>query len=107
MSFIRVCPLAEIPVDSAISVQINDTPVTVVRTSGNVYAVSDVCSHAQISLADGDVDGTTIECWLHGSRFDLPTGKPTSPPAIDPIATYLVKIEDGDVHVDVSPTPAD
>jgi len=103
MSYIRVCPLAEIPAGSAISVEINDTPVAVVRTSGDVYAVSGVCSHAQVSLADGNVDGTTIECWLHGSRFDLPTGKPTSPPAIDPITTYPVKIEDGDVYVDVPP----
>jgi 3-phenylpropionate/trans-cinnamate dioxygenase ferredoxin subunit len=105
MSFIRVCPLAEISVDSAISVQINDTPVTVVRTSENVYAISDLCSHAQVSLAEGEVHGTTIECWLHGSRFDLPTGKPTKPPAIDPIATYPVKVEDGDVYV--SPTSED
>jgi 3-phenylpropionate/trans-cinnamate dioxygenase ferredoxin subunit len=103
MSFIKVCPLAEIPVDSAISVQINGTQMTVVRTSENVYAISDLCSHAQISLAQGEVYGTTIECWLHGSRFDLPTGKPTNPPATDPIATYPVKVEGGDVHV--SPTP--
>ena len=103
MSFIRICPLAEIPVDGAISAQINDEPVAVVRTSENVYAISELCSHAQISLAQGEVDGTTIECWLHGSRFDLPTGKPTNPPATDPIATYPVKVKDGDVYV--SPTP--
>ena len=107
MSFTRICPLAEIPVDGVISVPINDTPVAVVRTSENVYAVSGLCSHAEISLADGEVYGTTIKCWLHGSCFDLPTGKPTSPPATDPIATYPVKVEDGDVYVLVSPTPED
>ncbi|HEX3962383.1 MAG TPA: non-heme iron oxygenase ferredoxin subunit [Trebonia sp.] len=99
MSFIKVCPLAEIPVDGAISVQINGTQMTLVRTSENVYAVSDLCSHAQISLAQGEVYGTTIECWMHGSCFDLLTGKPTNPPATDPIATYPVKVEGGDVHV--------
>lgn len=103
MSFIKVCPLADIPADGAISVQINNTPVAVVRTSENVYAISDLCSHAEISLAEGEVYGTTIECWLHGSCFDLPTGKPTNPPATEPIATYPIKVEDGDVYV--SPTP--
>lgn len=103
MSFIRVCPLAEIPVDGAISVQANGTQMTVVRTGENVYAISDLCSHAQISLAQGEVDGTAIECWMHGSRFDLTTGTPINPPATDPIATYPVKVEGGDVHV--YPTP--
>jgi 3-phenylpropionate/trans-cinnamate dioxygenase ferredoxin subunit len=107
MSFIKVCPLAEIPADSAISVQVNDTPVAVVRTRENVYAISDQCSHAEVSLAEGEVYDTTIECWLHGSCFDLPTGKPTSPPATEPIATYPVKVEDGDVYVCVSPAPED
>lgn len=107
MSFIRVCPLAEIPVDGAISVPIDGAPVAVVRTSENVYAISDLCSHAEISLAQGEVCGTTIKCWLHGSCFDLPTGKPTNPPAIDPIATYPVRVENGDVYVHVSPTPED
>jgi 3-phenylpropionate/trans-cinnamate dioxygenase ferredoxin component len=103
MTFIRICPLAEIPVDGVISAQVNDTQVAVVRTGENVYAISELCSHAQISLAQGEVHGTTIECWLHGSRFDLPTGKPTNPPATEPITTYPVKVEDGDVYV--SPTP--
>jgi 3-phenylpropionate/trans-cinnamate dioxygenase ferredoxin component len=103
VSFIRVCQLAEIPVDGVIPAQVNGTPLAVVRTSENVYAISELCSHAQISLAQGEVCGATIECWLHGSRFDLNTGKPANPPATDPIATYPVKVEDGDVYV--CPTP--
>ncbi len=99
MGFVKVCPLVEIPVGGAISVQVDGTGMTMVRTGEGVYAVSDLCSHAQISLAQGEVDGTTIECWMHGSRFDLRTGEPTNPPATDPITVYPVKVEGGDVHV--------
>ena len=78
------------------------THVAVVRDEdGDIHAVDDTCSHANVSLAEGEVDGCTLECWLHGSRFDLRTGKPTSLPAIRPIAVYPVQIEDGTVLVDV------
>ncbi|MFC9976437.1 non-heme iron oxygenase ferredoxin subunit [Spirillospora sp. NPDC127200] len=100
MTFVKVCPVAEIPVDGALGVEVGDTPVALVRTSGDeVYAVNDICSHAEVSLSEGEVYNGTIECWLHGSCFDLRSGKPTNPPATQPVATYRVKVEDGDVYV--------
>jgi 3-phenylpropionate/trans-cinnamate dioxygenase ferredoxin component len=99
MSFTRVCSLSEIPDDGAIAVEIDDTPVAVVRTGGEVFALHDVCSHAEVALSEGDVYNHTIECWLHGSCFDLRTGKPTNPPATQPVPTYRVKIEGDDVYV--------
>ena len=72
---------------------VDGTPVAVVRTDEGVYAVSDVCSHAEVSLSEGEVSGCAIECWLHGSRFDLRTGEPSGPPAFEPIRTYEVDIE--------------
>ncbi|MFI7321979.1 Rieske (2Fe-2S) protein [Streptomyces venezuelae] len=99
MSFIKVCPVDKIPAGGAIAVEVEDTPVALVRRDDTVYAVSDLCSHAEVSLAEGEVYGTTIECWLHGSCFDLRTGEPVNPPATRPIATYRVKVEDGFVHV--------
>ena len=53
-----------------------------------VFALNDVCSHAEVSLSEGEVYDGTIECWLHGSCFDLRTGKPTNPPATQPVAAY-------------------
>ena len=50
----------------------------------NFYAVRDECSHASIPLSEGDIDDCHVECWLHGSRFDLRTGKPTGLPATEP-----------------------
>jgi len=65
----------------------------------NFYAVRDECSHAAVALSEGEVDGCTLECWLHGSRFDLRSGKPTGLPATVPVPIYETKIEDDQVLV--------
>ncbi|MCW2902379.1 MAG: Rieske (2Fe-2S) domain protein [Streptosporangiaceae bacterium] len=101
--FVKVCPLSEVPPEGALGVEIDDTPVAVVRLDSDgkteVFALRDVCSHAEVALSEGEVYDHTIECWLHGSCFDLRTGKPTNPPATQPVPTYRVKVEDGDVYV--------
>ncbi|MEO6821084.1 MAG: non-heme iron oxygenase ferredoxin subunit [Candidatus Nanopelagicales bacterium] len=107
MSFVDVCRLADIPEVGALAVKVDGLPVAVVRAGdGNVYAIEDICSHAEVSLSEGEVDGCTLECWLHGSRFDLRNGEPTGLPATEPVAVYPVRIEgDGDdavVLVDVT-----
>ena len=102
MTFTRVCGVADVASGTAISVDVDDTDVAVVRDGDDWYAVDDECSHAAIPLSEGDVEGCEIECWLHGSRFDLRTGKPTGPPATQTVATYPVKIDGEDVLVDVS-----
>jgi 3-phenylpropionate/trans-cinnamate dioxygenase ferredoxin subunit len=53
-------------------------------------------------LSEGDVEGCEIECWLHGSRFDLRTGKPSGPPATEPVPVYAVRVDGDDVLVDVT-----
>jgi 3-phenylpropionate/trans-cinnamate dioxygenase ferredoxin subunit len=101
--FVRVCRLDELPEVGAAAADINGTIVAIVRTKdGSVYAVDDTCSHANVSLSEGEVEDCSIECWLHGSRFDLRSGKPTGLPAITPIAVYPVKIDGGDVFVSVT-----
>lgn len=97
--YVKVCGLAEIPADGALGVEVDDTPVVVARSGDEVFALNDICSHAEVSLSEGEIYNGTVECWLHGSCFDLRTGKPTNPPATQPVATYKVKIEDGDVYV--------
>lgn len=74
-------------------IMVGAQPVAVVRIDDEVFAVDDVCSHAEVSLSEGEVSGCEIECWLHGSRFDLRTGEPSGPPAIYPVSTYPVTIE--------------
>ncbi len=81
--------------------------IAVVRTDEGVFAIDDRCSHADVSLSEGEVDGCAIECWLHGSAFDLRTGAPLSLPAVLPVAVHAVRLGgEGDsatIEIDVSP----
>ena len=97
--WLRACPLAEIPDGAAVRVEFGDEPVCLVNTEGEVFAIRDVCSHQDVPLSEGDIEGTTVECWLHGSRFDLRSGKPTGLPATVPVPVYETKIEGDDVLV--------
>jgi 3-phenylpropionate/trans-cinnamate dioxygenase ferredoxin component len=97
-----VCTVAEVPEGTAHRVVVDGRPIAVVHTEGEWFAVSDICSHADVSLAEGDVDGCTLECWLHGSRFDLRTGRPSGPPATTPVPIYPVSVEGDTVFVTVA-----
>jgi 3-phenylpropionate/trans-cinnamate dioxygenase ferredoxin subunit len=101
MSFVRACATSDLEPGTAIAVSVDGVDVAVVRDGEDFYAIYDECSHAAIALSEGDVEGDQIECWLHGSRFDLRSGKPTSLPATEPVAIYPVKVEGADVLVDV------
>jgi 3-phenylpropionate/trans-cinnamate dioxygenase ferredoxin component len=100
--FVRACAVADVPAEGALGVEVEGTPVAVVRAEGELYALHDVCSHAEVTLSEGEVYDHTIECWLHGSCFDVRTGAPTGPPATVPVPVYPVKTEDGDVYVALS-----
>jgi 3-phenylpropionate/trans-cinnamate dioxygenase ferredoxin subunit len=101
--FVRVCRLDELPPVGAALAEIEGRRVTIVRTDdGDVHCVDDTCTHANVSLSEGELDGCTLECWLHGSRFDVRTGEPSGPPAIVPIAVHTVRIEGDDVYVALS-----
>ena len=108
MSFRPVLALDDLREVGAVRVEIDGQAVAVVRAEdGSIHAVDDVCSHANVSLSEGEVEDRAIECWLHGSRFDLRTGAPTGLPATAPIAVFPVRVQDGNVLVDVSaPIPA-
>jgi 3-phenylpropionate/trans-cinnamate dioxygenase ferredoxin component len=99
--FVRVCTLDEIPEQGTFGVEINGTPMVIVKSDGEVYALDEFCTHEEVSLVDGEIYDHTVECWLHGSCFDLRSGKPTGPPATKPLATYQIRVEKGDVYVAV------
>jgi 3-phenylpropionate/trans-cinnamate dioxygenase ferredoxin subunit len=105
MSFVRACALEDLADGKPVAVTVTEVDLALVRSGDEVFAIRDECSHAAIALSEGDVDavdGTcTIECWLHGSTFDLRTGKPTTLPAFEPVAVYPVRVEGDDVLVDV------
>jgi 3-phenylpropionate/trans-cinnamate dioxygenase ferredoxin subunit len=100
VDFEYVGPVTDIAKGTALQVEIDGVEVAVVHADDdNFYAVRDECSHAAVPLSEGEIDGCTLECWLHGSRFDLRTGEPSGPPAIEPVAVYTVEIRDGDIYV--------
>ncbi len=74
-------------------------------TSDEVFAIQDLCSHAAVALSEGEVEDCTVECWLHGSRFDLRTGKPTGLPATEPVATFPVEVRDDGTSTSTPPPP--
>ncbi len=97
--WVRACAADEVPEEGTKAVVIDGEPICVARSNGTLYAIRDVCSHADVALSDGDVEDGTVECWLHGSRFDLATGRPTGLPATQPVPVYPVKHDGDDVLV--------
>jgi 3-phenylpropionate/trans-cinnamate dioxygenase ferredoxin subunit len=100
-AFVRACAVSDLKDDGVISVELGGDEIAIVKTEGEVFAIRDWCSHAAVPLSEGEVDGYTIECWLHGSCFDVRTGRPTSMPATVPVPVYPVKIEGDDVLVSI------
>jgi 3-phenylpropionate/trans-cinnamate dioxygenase ferredoxin subunit len=105
-TLVRVCSVDDVPPESAIPVEVpknaSRVELAIVHSNGNFYAIYDECSHAQIPLSEGDVGDGEIECYLHGSRFDLRTGEPIGLPATERVPVYRCLVEGNDVLVDVS-----
>lgn len=108
MAATRVCSLDELSPSSAKKVVVDGTAVAVVMDSaGVVHALGDTCTHGEISLSEGFVEDDAVECWAHGSKFELATGKPRNFPAYEPVPVYAVTVDNGDVLVDVTLNIAD
>jgi 3-phenylpropionate/trans-cinnamate dioxygenase ferredoxin component len=102
MSFEPACTIEEVKLDSALAVEVSGVAVAVVNSAGRYYAIADECSHAAIPLSEGDVGDGEIECYFHGSRFDLRTGRPLGLPATEPVPVYPCRVVGSDVLVDVA-----
>lgn len=101
----RVCSTTDVAPDSALKVVVDGVAISIVKDSaGKVHALGDTCTHGDISLSEGFVEDDTLECWAHGSKFSLETGKPLNLPAYEPVPVFAVTVIDGDVFVDPSVT---
>lgn len=99
MSWLKVGRFDDLPEGRGVRVEYMDHAVALFRIDDTVYAIGDRCSHAEASLADGELIDGEVECPRHGSNFDLSTGHPGSLPATRPVPVYVTKIEDGDVYL--------
>lgn len=95
-----VCANDDLTPGHPVRALVSGEPVLVVRDDdGVIRAVDDTCTHAEISLADGFVEGRTVECWAHGARFDLATGAALTLPASEPLRVRDVLVREGVVYI--------
>ena len=100
-SWHRVAADSDIAESAAFGVEVGDHQIALCRVGGTLYAFENVCPHAFALLSDGFIEDNEIECPLHAARFEIPTGRCTSPPADRDLAIYPVKVEGGDVYVGI------
>ena len=98
-----MCPAAELPSGGMRLVEHDGVKIGVFNCDGTLYAIEDRCSHDNGPLAEGEFDQATctVECPRHGSRFDLRTGRPKTLPAFAPVETFQVRLEDGEIKLEV------
>ncbi len=99
MALRRVCKKSEIGPGEV--KRIEDPPIAVFNVGGTLFAISDICTHAEASLSEGRVDGETVECPLHGACFDLRTGEALTPPAVEPVQTFPVVVQEDEIYVEI------
>ncbi|GAA1390493.1 non-heme iron oxygenase ferredoxin subunit [Luteococcus peritonei] len=100
MSFVDACELAELT-DLPLGVEVGDAELAIVKVGEEIFAITDECSHGKVPLSEGDVVDCSIECYLHGSAFDLRTGAALNLPATEPVPVYPTRVVDGMVQVDL------
>ena len=104
-AFVPVAALADLEIGTALDVVVGGLEIALVRDEdGGVHAIEDRCSHEDVPLSDGDVEGCTLECWKHGSQFDLRTGRPLQLPAVLPVPVYPVRVDETTGEISVDPT---
>lgn len=91
--FVQVAAVGELPPGDMKVVDVGDDQVLLVNVDGAVHACEDICTHAYASLSDGDLDGNEVQCPLHGAVFNVVTGKALTPPAVDALRTFAVRVE--------------
>jgi 3-phenylpropionate/trans-cinnamate dioxygenase ferredoxin component len=98
----RLTGIEDLKPGSLKRIEIDGVPLCVARLdTGELYAISDICSHEEIELSEGDLQGYEVECPAHGSRFDVRTGDVSGLPAEDPVKAYAVTVDGEDVYVEM------
>ena len=96
---VKVCPLSAVPDNDMRCISLADRNVVVANTEAGVFVADEMCTHEDARLCDGNLSGTKIKCPLHGSRFELTTGKVLDDPAEDDLVTYPATVVDGVIFI--------
>jgi 3-phenylpropionate/trans-cinnamate dioxygenase ferredoxin component len=97
---LKVCEAQDLAPGGVVTVAV-DPPIAVYNVGGELYAIDDICTHAEYTLSDGYIDEDEVECGLHGARFCIRTGEVRCLPATQNLATHAVVVEEGTVYVEV------
>ena len=97
--FVTVASTAELPPGERIVVEVKDHYIGIFNVDNRYYAIEDVCTHDDGPVAEGNLEGTVIECPRHGAKFDITTGAVVSMPAIKPIPHYDVRVNGDDIQI--------
>lgn len=105
---VRLCGRDDVAVDTVRRFDVGSRRIALARIGDDFYALSDTCSHEDYSLSEGELypEDCELECWKHGSTFDLRTGEPQTLPATKPVPVYRVRVDGDDVLVEL-PTAGD
>ena len=97
--FMTVAKTADVPIGAIAAFDVGGTRVAVANVGGTFYAFDDTCTHEQCSLADGELEGTTVICPCHQGEFDVRTGAVLAPPPPAPVKTYQVRTEGDSLQI--------
>ena len=99
-AFVKVASTNDLPSGGLMLIEIQDKRIVLTNVDGKYYALADLCTHAECPLSDGELDSGTLVCPCHGSRFDVRTGEAMTPPAIEPLTCYEVRIDGQDIMIE-------
>jgi nitrite reductase/ring-hydroxylating ferredoxin subunit len=97
--FVTVAKAGDVAEGGLRKFDLRGTPVAVANVAGTLYAFGDTCTHLHCSLAEGELDGTTVTCPCHGSRFDVTSGAVLRGPAREPVPSYAARVEGKDIQI--------
>jgi 3-phenylpropionate/trans-cinnamate dioxygenase ferredoxin subunit len=97
--FTPVGRVDDVPEGEMRGYQVGGEDVAVANVGGILHAFNDICTHMQCLLSEGDLDGTTVTCACHGSQFDVTSGDVLNGPATEPVSSYEVQTEGGDLKI--------
>ncbi len=98
-TWVKVATLSECPPGQLLEVEAVNERIVLANVDGDLYALQNRCSHQDLPLSDGELEGERLECLYHGARFDVCTGKAVGLPAIKPVEIYDVQVRDQEVYV--------
>lgn len=99
--WVRIASTDEVPAGEGKYFDVDGEPIAVFHVDGHFYAISDVCTHEESSLAEGELEGDVVECALHGAQFNVRTGEVVALPAVVPVQTYPLRVVDNEIEVEV------